>query len=50
MKAKSFGVVAVMMGGSLLCLDTRPACGDATAELCVAPAQGMLILELVSHA
>ena len=50
MKAKSFGVVAVMMGGSLLCLDTRPACGDATAEVRVAAAQETLILELVSHA
>jgi hypothetical protein len=49
-KAKNFGVVAVMLGGPLLRLDSRPACGDATAEARVAAAQGMLILELVSHA
>ena len=46
MTAKSFGIVAVVQGGALL-LDSHPACGDATAETCVAAAQG---LELVSHA
>jgi hypothetical protein len=49
-KAKSFGIVTVVLGGALLRLDSHPACGDATAEARVAAAQGMLILELVSHA
>jgi hypothetical protein len=49
-KAKNFGVAAVMLGGPLLRLGSRPACEDATAEARVATARGMLILELLSHA
>jgi hypothetical protein len=49
-KAKIFGVMAVMLGGPLLRHLSRLACADASAEARVAAAKRMLILKLVSHA
>ena len=49
MKVKSFGKVAVLMGGRVGALSRGPACGDATAETRVAAARGMLFMEPLFH-
>jgi len=49
-KAKHFGVVAVMLGGPLLRHVSRLGCADASAEARVAAAKRMQILKLVTHA
>ena len=49
MKVKSFGKVAVLMGGRVGAQSRGLACGDATAETRVAAARGILFMELLSH-